>query len=289
MFPLFVSIEPSARCSLHCPQCPVGRGDYAATTPFMPEELYTRILLQLPRSVRLLQLYFQGEPLLNPALPRFIRLATERSLHTTLSTNAQNMTSALAEALISAGLSRIIVSMDGITQASYEQYRVGGSVDKVKAALTDLHDAKKRLHGKTHIELQCLYLSSNQDDREALRQQYRLLGADSLTFKTAQFYDYESGNALMPDEAHSRYRRTPDSRYEPKRKPSRLCLRALTGCVITTDGDVLPCCYDKSHQYIFGNLTQDTFDAIWHGMPRQNFLKALRQGHPYPMCFNCAG
>ena len=289
MLPLFVSIEPSARCSLHCPQCPVGRGDYASETPFMTEELYTRILNQLPWSVRLVQLYFQGEPLLNPALPHFIRRATEKGLHTTLSTNAQVLTYPMAEALIKAGLGRIIVSMDGLSQTSYEQYRVGGSVDKVKAGLAALRDAKERLHGKTHIELQCLYLRSNENEWELLRRQYRVLGADSLTFKTAQFYDYEHGNVLMPDEAHARYRLAGNGLYVPKHKPPRFCRRALTGCVITTNGDVLPCCYDKSHQYILGNLKQESFRAIWHGEKRKAFLNNLRQGRPFPMCINCAG
>ena len=257
-----------------------------SATPFLTEERFDLILRRLPRTVRLIQFYFQGEPLLNPALPVFIAKAHDRGLYTTLSTNAQALTPALAEALLTSGLNRIIVSMDGLSQETYGAYRVGGSVDKVRDGLRVLRATKDRLRAHTHIELQCLYLRSNKDEWQAFRETYRALGADSLTFKTAQFYDYADGNELMPDEAHSRYRQRADGHYVPKHRVPRWCRRLLTGCVITTDGDVLPCCYDKEHRYVLGNLLRQDFAAIWHGSRRRTFLRRFRA---VPICANCGG
>ena len=70
-------------------------------------------------------------------------------LYTIVSTNAQAMTEETAEALIRAGLSRIIVSMDGLSQESYGTYRIGGDIQRCQDALRRLREAKDRLHSHT--------------------------------------------------------------------------------------------------------------------------------------------
>ena len=60
----------------------------------------------------------------------FSEKAHETGLYTIVSTNAQALTPEIAHDLVDAGLSRIIVSMDGLTQTSYNAYRVGGSLEK---------------------------------------------------------------------------------------------------------------------------------------------------------------
>ena len=108
----------------------------------MPLPLWHRILSEVKGTAFVIQFYFQGEPLLNKDLPLMIREAHDAGLYTIVSTNAQAMTPELAKALVSAGLDRIIISMDGLTQETYEAYRVGGSLDQCKAALRWLQEAK---------------------------------------------------------------------------------------------------------------------------------------------------
>ena len=132
-----------------------------------------------------MQFYFQGEPLLNKDLPQMIREAHEAGLYTIVSTNAQAMTKERAEALVQAGLSRIIVSMDGLTQATYGAYRIGGrSGEMRRQALRYLREAKEQLRiGKTIIELQCLRLKTNEHEWSAFQTQYKALGADRLSLQ----------------------------------------------------------------------------------------------------------
>ena len=47
--------------------------------------------------------------------------------------------------------------------------------------------------------------------------------------------------------------------------PSAGCLRMWTSAVITADGDVVPCCYDKNAHHPMGNLLKSTFREIWQG------------------------
>lgn len=286
--PCFVSVEPSAVCQLRCPECPVGmangEGRKAKGERMMSPEVWQRVLREVSPYVHTIQFYFQGEPLLNPHLIDMIRDAHAQGIYTIVSTNAQALTREMASALVESGLDRIIISMDGLTEASYGAYRVGGSLEQTKAALRYLREAKKQ---SPIIELQCLRLRTNEHEWAEMRRQYRRLGADRLTLKTAQLYDYEQGHPLMPsDLRYARYEQTADGTYRLRRRRRIGCLRLWSGVVITTTGEVLPCCYDKSGDYAYGNIMRESLRSLFHNEKAQRFRRqALR--YEYPICQNC--
>lgn len=285
--PLFVSVEPSAVCQLRCPACPVGLRNNEITElrhsdRLLKKELWERVLSQIKDSAFVVQFYFQGEPLLNKDLPLMIREAHDAGLYTIVSTNAQAMTPELANALVAAGLDRIIISMDGLTQETYEAYRVGGSLDQCKAALRWLREAKKTLT----IELQVLRLKSNEHEWRAFRKEYKALGADRLVFKTAQLYDYRHGHPLMPSEPrYRRYEQHADGLWY--RKPlGKGCFRVWSGVVIAANGDVLPCCYDKDHAHAYGNIRTASLRELFSGPAARTFRTQAMQETP-KICQEC--
>ena len=300
--PLFVSVEPAAVCQLHCPECPVGLAfgnklarvhtaplnEQATYAPFMSMDLFRKVLNEVKAYAHTMQFYFQGEPLLNKDLPQMVKEAHEAGLYTIVSTNAQAMTPEMAQALVNAGLSRIIVSMDGLTQATYGAYRVGGDIEKCKAALRYLREARgeRRKARGTVIELQCLRLKTNEHEWQELQRVYKSLGADTLTLKTAQLYDYEKGHPLMPSEArYSRYEKGADGRFHRKHL-RRGCLRVWSGVVVTTTGEVLPCCYDKSHAYAYGNISDAPIAELFRNEKAQAFRRAALHEQP-KICQEC--
>ena len=297
--PLFVSVEPSAVCQLRCPACPVGLRNNEITElrhsdRLLKKDLWERILSQIKDSAWVVQFYFQGEPLLNKDLPLMIREAHDAGLYTIVSTNAQAMTPELAKALVSAGLDRIIISMDGLTQESYSAYRVGGSLDQCKAALRWLQEAKDSLPfreglglgSSLTIELQVLRLKSNEHEWRAFRKEYKALGADRLVFKTAQLYDYRHGHPLMPSEPrYRRYEQHADGLWY--RKPlGKGCFRVWSGVVIAANGDVLPCCYDKDHAHAYGNIRTASLRELFTGPGARSFRAQAMQELP-EICKEC--
>jgi len=218
-----------------------------------------------------------------------IREAHEAGLYTIVSTNAQAMTPQMAEDLVNAGLDRIIVSMDGLTDESYNAYRIGGSLEKTKAALKWLREAKEKFqisNFKFQIELQCLRLHSNENEWEQFRRVYKSLGADKLTFKTAQLYDYTNGHPLMPSNPkYSRYIKSPDGLFH-RRPLSHGCFRVWSGAVITTTGEVLPCCYDKSHAHAYGNIMTAHMRELFNNDQARAFRQAAFRQTPQ-ICQEC--
>ena len=292
--PLFVSVEPAAVCQLRCPACPVGLRNagipgYRDTERFISMDIWHRVLVECRDTAWVMQFYFQGEPLLNKNLPQMIREAHEAGLYTIVSTNAQAMTQEMAQALVESGLDRIIISMDGLTDESYNAYRVGGSLEKCKEALRWLREAKEQFqisNFKFQIELQVLRLRTNEHEWAAFKKRYKALGADRLVFKTAQLYDYANGHPLMPSNPkYSRYVQGKDGLYH-RRKLGKGCFRVWSGCVITTTGEVLPCCYDKSHAYAYGNIMNTRMRELFGNEKATTFRQAAFRQTP-KICQEC--
>ena len=293
--PLFVSVEPAAVCQLRCPACPVGLRTPEVSKSrdverMMSLDIWHRILAEIRDTAFIIQFYFQGEPLLNKDLPQMIREAHEAGLYTIVSTNAQAMTPEMAEQLVASGLDRIIISMDGLTDESYNAYRIGGSLEKTKAALRFLREAKDRtpytVHHTPIIELQCLRLKTNENEWAEFKRVYKNLGADRLVFKTAQLYDYADGHPLMPsDPRYSRYIQGSDGRYH-RRSLRKGCFRVWSGVVISTDGAVLPCCYDKAHEHAYGNILTTSLRELFHNDQARTFRRAAFEQSP-AICQEC--
>lgn len=297
--PTFVSVEPANFCNLRCPECPVGMANghpQSGKAEMLRPEVWKTLLREIAPYAHTMQFYFQGEPLLNPDLPKMIHEAHEAGLYTIVSTNAQGITFGLAEALVRSGLNRIIVSLDGISQQSYSAYRVGGDIEKVREALRLLHDVKQRLGSRTPvIEWQCLRLHTNEHEWAEMRRVYRRWGADRITLKTAQLYDYANGNPLMPaDTRYARYTIGKDGKYHLKQSLWRRlwgisapCCRLWSGCVITTSGEVLPCCYDKAHAHPFGNILTASFATLFHSSVANGFRYSVLRNKDIAICRNC--
>jgi hypothetical protein len=80
--------------------------------------------------------------------------------------------------------------------------------------------------------------------------------------KTAQVYDYKNGNELIPEnEQYSRYKKNSDGTYSIKNSLENNCWKLWHSCVITWDGKVVPCCFDKDAQYQLGDLQTHSFST----------------------------
>ena len=289
--PEFIALEPADYCMLRCRECPVGRreqNDVSAGRHTMPPELYKRLIDEVAPYTHTIILHFQGEPLLSPYLSDMVAYAHQRRLYTMLSTNAQTLTEERAQALAKAGLDKIIISVDGLTQEVYAQYREGGSLEKALSGIKVM--AQIPYKKRPEIVMQCLMLRQNEHQWADIRKQYRTLGADRLEMKTAQLYDYEHGSPDMPsDNRYSRYKKGANGLYQPKQRQHNRCFRLWSGCVVTATGEVRPCCYAKDGTFAFGNMSEArSLQDILLGKKAQLFRKnVFSQRKGINICRNC--
>ncbi|MBN1462457.1 MAG: SPASM domain-containing protein [Paludibacteraceae bacterium] len=288
--PITLSIEPVNYCMLSCPECPAGNGSLTRKAGQMSLFTYSSLIKQAAPYVSYLTLYFQGEPLLHPNFIEFIQVAKENKIYTSSSTNAQLLNDEMAEKIVKSGLNKLIISIDGTTQETYEKYRVGGSLEKAKEGVKAIVKWKKALQlNYPFVELQFLVLKHNEHQLPEIKQLAKELGVNKLSLKTAQINDFERGSDLIPlQKKYARYKKNSDGNFKRKKKICNHCWRAFSGAVITIDGEVLPCSFDKNGEYSFGNIHKESLSKIWHNEKAQRFRQQiLTDRKVFKICRNC--
>lgn len=287
--PLSMEIEPTTSCNLRCPQCPSGLREFTRDTGMLDLDLYKKIIDELSPELVWLILYFQGEPFLNKSFLEFVKYAASKNLYTATSSNAHYFTDEMAKATIESGLDRLIISIDGTNQETYSKYRKGGQLSKVIEGTENLLKWKKQLGVQTpHIIWQFIAFKHNEHQIPEIKKLAKEIGVDELGIKTAQIYDYQTSNEFIPEnEDLSRYSKT-ETGYQIKNKLLNQCWRMWRGSVITWDGLVVPCCFDKDATHRFGNISKQSFKSVWSGEQYNNFRKAiLKSRKEIDICTNC--
>jgi len=288
--PISVSIEPTTSCNLRCPECPSGLRSFTRPTGMLQENLFQRTIDELNGGLIYLIFYFQGEPYLNTKFLDMVKYASGKGVYTATSTNAHFMNDENARKTVESGLDRLIISIDGTTQETYQSYRIGGTLEKVIEGTKNIIRWKKELRSKTpHVIFQFLVVRPNEHQVDDVKKLGKELGVDEVRLKTAQVYDYEHGNDLIPTiDMYSRYEKQEDDTYKVKNKLLNHCWKLWHACVVTWDGLIVPCCFDKDASHQLGDLKKQSFKEIWFNGKYHKFRTSLLKSRAeIDICKNC--
>lgn len=288
--PFNISIEPTTSCNLGCPECPSGLKSFTRDTGTLSVDFYNKFLHEVQKDLIYLYFYFQGEPYLHPDFLSLVKAASEKNIYTVTSTNAHFLSPRKATETIQSGLDRILISIDGASQETYESYRKGGKLAKVIEGTKNLVKAKSQLNSSTpHIIIQFLVVKPNEHEIPEILQLGKDLGVDEVKLKTAQVYDFKNGSELIPSiEQYSRYRKNEDGSYRIKNKLENKCWKLWHSCVVTWDGNIVPCCFDKDAKYEMGSLQTHSFQSIWGNKNYKAFRGQLVNNRKsIDICTNC--
>jgi radical SAM protein with 4Fe4S-binding SPASM domain len=288
--PFFISIEPASICNLECPQCPVGKGDIKRQNKLIDDLLYKGLLDKLSPKTLVANLSFQGEPLMNKYFHKLVKIANNKGLFTICSTNGQLLTDEVALKLVQSGLDRIIISVDGIDQESYSKYRRSGYLSNVIRGIRALSDARKETGKKSpRIIVQFLVFKHNQNQVGQIKDLGKMWGADKVRIKSSQIEYQDTATEWLPEKAkYRRYAYDETGELILKRKLRNHCRRIWETSLITTDGIVVPCCFDKRAEFSMGSILESGIESIWKNEDYMNFRKkVLRQRSDITICKNC--
>ena len=289
--PVSISFEPTTSCNLRCPECPSGLRAFTRPTGMLDQSLFENVIDQLAPTLSYLTFYFQGEPFLHPNFLDMVSYASGKGIYTATSTNAHFFSDEMAKATVESSLERLIISIDGTSQDTYQSYRVGGSLEKVIDGTKNILKWRKELKSNTpRVVFQFLVVRKNEHQ---IPEVYRLadeIGVDKVVLKTAQIYDYKNGSDLIPiNGRYSRYRQNKDGTFEIKNRLLDQCWKMWHSCVITWDGKVVPCCFDKDAHHALGDLSRNSFHEIWNSESYNNFRASiLRSRSEIEICKNCS-
>ncbi len=291
-YPVSISFEPTTSCNLRCPECPSGLRQFTRPTGMLQNDFYKKTIDEIHKELLYLIFYFQGEPYLNPDFLDMVKYANDKKIYTATSTNAHYLNDEAAKKTVESGLDRLIISIDGTSQEVYQQYRVGGNIEKVLDGARNIMKWKKELKSKTpFVFFQFLVVKPNEHQIEEIKQLAKDVGVDEVRFKTAQVYEYKTDpNQLIPTiDKFSRYKKNADGSYTAKNKLANRCWKLQHANVITWDGLVVPCCFDKDATHQLGNLKNQSFKKIWHNDNYKQFRSDLHKSRRnIDICANCS-
>lgn len=283
--PASVSFELTNNCNLKCPECASGSGRMKRERGFMDIGLYEKVISELRPYLYNVNLYFQGEPMMHPGFFSFICLSGK--IRTVVSTNGHFLTEENSEKLAVSGLSKLVVSLDGMDQQVYSEYRRNGDLGKVIKGIKNVACARDRLNSSVKLELQFLVSRYNEHqiaDAERLAKEVK---AD-LKLKSMQVINSQDAGEWMPsDKRYIRYKNAGGKYAIRNSMPSR-CLRLWLNPVVTWDGKIIPCCFDKDADFVMGDLKNESFRSIWNGSKYNDFRKKILTGrNKIDICRNC--
>lgn len=288
--PYTISIESTCLCNLKCPECPTGSGMIKREKKNLDLLIYQKFIDEIKTTTLHLLLYFQGEPFVNRDIFDMIKYASERKIFTVISTNGQFLDTEMNKKIIQSGLNRIIISVDGTDQVTFEKYRVGGDLNRILEGTKDLYGLKKISKKRIpEIIFQFLVFRHNETQVSSIKRLGKISGADRIWIKSAQIINRDTAGDIIPlNPEYSRYFFDDKGDIKIKSRLKNQCKRLWRTCVVTTDGYILPCCFDKEAKYVMGDINDTRLSEIWNNQKYKEFRKRiLSNRRATDICNNC--
>jgi MoaA/NifB/PqqE/SkfB family radical SAM enzyme len=165
-----ICVEPTSACNLSCRTCV--RNTWEEETGFMDMATFRRMISGLKKVPSLEKIAFWGigEPLLHPDIFEMIFLANRLGVKTELVSNALLLDRPAAEKLVETGLDTLVVSVDGVSSATYKCIRSGGNLDTVKSHIDYLNTLRwKNGNNRPDLGIEFVAMQSNLSELPKLR------------------------------------------------------------------------------------------------------------------------
>lgn len=295
--PLSIHLCPSTFCNFKCNYCwhsLEGKDNMhiagSIKKELMDMELYQLIIKQIaefPQKLKLLNFAWCGEPLLHPQIAEMVSLAKSYNggiaERVEIVTNASMLTPELGEQLAQAGLDRIRISLQGLTEeAYYHTSRVKIDYDKFLNNLKYFYDHKRN----TEVYIKIMDVMAKTEEE---KERFQELFSDK-----ADYLNIENLVPLVDEIDLSSEKKVYEKGYfGNKIRNIEVCPTVFFALIISPGGIVLPCCSADSYEGSIGTISKEiTLREIWNGRKlaalRRDMLKKPGGGYKnIPMCKKC--
>ncbi|SLM30726.1 hypothetical protein MTBBW1_2380050 [Desulfamplus magnetovallimortis] len=279
-YPKELSIVITTKCNMRCKVCL--QQEFASSFNMTLIDKLSHVIPQLE-----LLHPIGGEPLLCDLDPIYT-LALKNNCKIKIITNGTLITDKVAENIV-AHVDRLIVSIDGGTDAAYREMR-GSSIAKPLKGIGKVL-TQKAIAGKISsptIEINYLLTRTTIDSLPELAQRAKILGIDYINLFYPAFSDQElkRKESIGPDMAKAKIKEAASfaNIIEPENRGGEICRRPWNTCFIDVNGNVFGCCYGSP---ALGNLNHSRFDDCWFGPVAQNLRKTVNTDQEIPSCRKC--
>jgi radical SAM protein with 4Fe4S-binding SPASM domain len=238
-------------------------------------------LTEFPDKIKVLRFVGMGEPLLHKQLPEMIKYAadTQRFDRIEIITNASLLTNSLSDKLISANLTKLLVSIQGTSAKKYKEIsNIDINIDKFIGNITYFYEHRNAC--KIHIKIADCALEDEQD-KELF---FKLFGDICNTIGIEKIGPIHPGVDYNKElvENNQQY-----NQYGENFTPVDMCTQPFYMMQINPDGNVVPC-FSVPYPQILGNCINESLLNIWNGLNYNRFrLNLLNKQTDDLLCSSC--
>jgi radical SAM protein with 4Fe4S-binding SPASM domain len=274
--PFVLFVDPSSICNLKCRFCSNTR---IKNKNIMNFDLFKKIiddLKEFDKPLKVLRLYKEGEPLLNKKFPDMVRYAKSSQLIQNIdtTTNGTLLNPKLSKEILDAGLSRINISVNGMSDKQYLEF-TGTKIDLEKYInnIRNFYDIREENGYKCDI---CIKTTGDFLKEEEKIRFYDTFGdyADILNIE-----NYMDCWPLFNVEDHLK-----DIDKDFKINQNRgiynqlidgdgvaICPYIYYSITINSDGSISLCFLDWDHKSLIGDIKKQGLKEIWNGNLLHNY------------------
>lgn len=289
--PASICVEATTRCQLACPGCMTAARTIASVSGsgYLRASSFLGILENAPW-VRHVELSNNGEMFLNPELAEIIRIAAERDVRLTAANgvNLNHATDEVLEAMVRHGFYGMAVSLDGVSQEVYSQYRRRGDIGRVFANIEKINSLKKKYDTPyPYMVWQFVVFAHNEHEMVAAAFQARRYGM-AIRYKLQWNDDYSP--LKNPDMARKIMGAATRAEFEAKHDIHYMapaCLQLWKRPIFNWDGAVIGCCKNW-WAHFEGNALKDGVEVAVNGEGIAAARRALQGKAELPEDSPCA-
>ena len=285
--PFLVFLDPSDICNFQCKFCPTGNRTLIKkinrNSRLMDFDLYKKIiddLCEFEKPIKVLRLYKDGEPLLNPKFADMVRYAKERgcALQVDTTTNGSLLNPKKNLELIEAGLDRIYISLEGLSEEFYKEF-AGYKIkfDKFVENIRHFYEHKKNC-------LVCVKIVGDGLSEEEKDRFFNIFGdiADRIFIEHVApcWPKFEMQDVVPNSEVGI---------YGQEIREVDVCPYIFYSLSINSDGKVSLCFLDWSRELIVGDVKTESFKDIWNSETLFDYrrMHLLKKRKDHPICAVC--
>ena len=271
-FPLHVDYEMKFCCNLRCPMCLMSldaaeRRRYGQPgLELAPEKVVELIAEGVSQGQKAMGFGGLWEPLLSADLPEIVTRGRALGLVDIMfNTNGLLLDEKTGRALIDAGLTKLMISLDAATNEVYAKMRPGSDFDTVTANIENFIKLRQRM-GRVLplVRLSFCRTALNAHELDAFLERWDGV-VDFFSIQAYGRYD----SAAPPD--------FPEGDVSPAPTLGR-CAQPHKRLLVRHNGDVAPCCDASGAGLLMGNIYNEKLGDIWRGRSLAGLRGALSEG-----------
>lgn len=289
-YPRVVRIEPSSLCNLKCIHCPIGtRRDIKRGN--MSDKVFCKIIDELKTygSVDVVVLYHGGESFLNKNIFKMIEVLKSMGIRFIKTvTNGMVIKDEMLPKIIKSRLDSIEFSLDGLSPEENNQIRKGGDYYQIISTVRKLLSMKIKFQATKPD----IYIANTQIPTEAEIKNKVKVSTPKHILNYFSHFEGKIGfkNIYMIKwpgfDCLDNYKLV-EGPGAKNSHPSNYCDHVIETITFRWNGDVVPCCYDITSNYVIGNIMEESLSEIWNNERYKQLRRSIHLRKYLPLCAEC--